>query len=182
MSSHSDTSQYIIKQFTDETHGFALGAFPIILDEQQRVLLAHRTDYDIWNCPGGGVDHGETPDQTVIREIKEEVCYDAEIVRLAGIYPKADSNELVFSFVCKIVSGTFEPTDEADKIGWFSFEELPRNISVAQIQRLADVLYGPEKIQYAIQEKYHTIALAKEGRLAEVTDKLIRDIVQKKTT
>ncbi len=40
---------------------FTIGAFAIILDSQQRVLLCHRRDIDQWNLPGGGVMSGEAP-------------------------------------------------------------------------------------------------------------------------
>jgi 8-oxo-dGTP pyrophosphatase MutT (NUDIX family) len=45
---------------------FSVGAFAIILDDQQRVLLCHRRDMDRWNLPGGGVISGETPWQAKV--------------------------------------------------------------------------------------------------------------------
>ena len=51
---------------------FTIGAFAIIVNTQQHVLLCHRRDMDQWNLPGGGVMHGETPWQAVIREVQEE--------------------------------------------------------------------------------------------------------------
>ena len=35
---------------------FTLGAFTIILDEHERVLLCHRRDHDLWNLPGGRLE------------------------------------------------------------------------------------------------------------------------------
>jgi len=32
---------------------FTIGVFGIIFDERDRILLVHRTDYDLWNLPGG---------------------------------------------------------------------------------------------------------------------------------
>src|SRR5438132_1020880 len=45
---------------------FKIGAFAVILDEQQRVLLCHRRDYDLWNLPGGRVESGESPWDAVL--------------------------------------------------------------------------------------------------------------------
>ncbi|GAC1349101.1 MAG: hypothetical protein NVS4B7_04370 [Ktedonobacteraceae bacterium] len=64
---------------------FTIGAFAIILDEQQRVLLCHRCDIDRWNLPGGGVCRGETPWKGVTREVKEEVGLDVVVNRLSGL-------------------------------------------------------------------------------------------------
>ena len=63
---------------------FTIGAFAIILDIQQRVLLCHRKDMDRWNLPGGGVMDGETPWQAVIREVREEVGLQVSINPLAS--------------------------------------------------------------------------------------------------
>ena len=51
---------------------FTIGVFGIIRDEQNRVLLCLRNDYDLWNLPGGTLEQGESPWQGVIREVKEE--------------------------------------------------------------------------------------------------------------
>ena len=50
---------------------FTIGVFGIILDEQSKILLVHRTDYDLWNLPGGRLESGESPWEGVVREIKE---------------------------------------------------------------------------------------------------------------
>ncbi len=67
---------------------FKLGAFAIILDTQQRVLLCHSRDLDLWNLPGGGVESGEAPWGAVVREVYEETRLRVGIERLAGIYSK----------------------------------------------------------------------------------------------
>ncbi|MER5706508.1 NUDIX hydrolase [Streptomyces sp. NPDC002122] len=38
-----------------------------------------------WTLPGGGMDHGEEPVDTVVREVEEETGYLAEPVALLGI-------------------------------------------------------------------------------------------------
>ena len=68
-----------------------------------QVLLVHRSDYDLWNLPGGGLEKGESPWQGVIREVKEETGLNVSVTRLAGVYSKPDVDEIVFSFECKII-------------------------------------------------------------------------------
>ena len=48
---------------------FRIGVFGIVTDEEDRVLLCHRRDYDLWNLPGGGVGPGESPWDALVREI-----------------------------------------------------------------------------------------------------------------
>lgn len=117
---------------------FTIGAFGIIVDKLDRVLLCHRCDIDMWNLPGGGVENGETPWQAVVREIKEETGFDSAIKRLQGVYTKSDKNEIVFSFECEITGGQKIINDEADQIEYFEIAYLPKNLLEKQRQRIQD--------------------------------------------
>lgn len=115
-----------------------IATFGIILDNNNRVLLCHRRDMDLWNLPGGGCNDGESPWDACAREVKEEVGLDVEVKRLNGIYFKPVKNELVFVFICDIVGGKIQQTDEADDINYFSLAELPDNIAQKHIKRIKD--------------------------------------------
>lgn len=118
----------------------AIGAFGIILDAKQRVLLCHRRDVDLWNLPGGGVLLGETPWAGVVREVVEETGLTVVVEELAGVYVKPEVEEIVFSFVCRVVGGDITPTDEADRSEYFALEHLPPNMSRKQYERIADAM------------------------------------------
>lgn len=51
---------------------FSIGAFAVIFDDRQRVLLCHRRDMDAWNLPGGGVESGELPTQPTAEGISPQ--------------------------------------------------------------------------------------------------------------
>ena len=126
---------------------FTIGAFAIIFDEGNRVLLCHRRDVDVWNLPGGAVESGELPTEAVIRETREETGLDVVVERLVGVYGKADKDELVFAFVCRAVGGQLTATDEADACAYFAIEEIPANTVPKQVQRIHDAVRGhPEPI------------------------------------
>jgi ADP-ribose pyrophosphatase YjhB (NUDIX family) len=147
-------------------HGYYIGAFAIILDDQDRVLLCHRNDYDLWNLPGGGMHLNEAPWECVVREVKEEVGLDVEVERLAGVYSKRNQDDLVFSFVCRVVGGKLTLTDEADQIDYFSFGEIPKNTSPKQVERIKDVLDDKSKtLIMRVQEGPSSISLIKKGKL-----------------
>lgn len=48
------------------------------------ILMVHirRGDHDFWTLPGGGVEPGETPEQAVVREFKEETGLSTHVLRL----------------------------------------------------------------------------------------------------
>ena len=115
---------------------FTIGAFAIILDEHQHVLLCHRRDIDRWNLPGGGVMHGETPWQGVVREVQEETGLHVVANKLLGVYTDTSRDDIVFSFLCSITGGEITLNDEADAIAYFSFEQLPAHTHVHHVLRI----------------------------------------------
>lgn len=125
---------------------FTIGVFGIIKDEQDRVLLVLRNDYDLWNLPGGGLENGEAPWQGIIREVKEETGYDVEVIKLSGIYSKPEKNDIVFSFECKIIGGKMTLNEEAKDIKYFSLHEIPKNTSQKQVERIEDLLKNENEL------------------------------------
>jgi len=51
----------------------------IVKDE--KILMVHHVHAgrDYWTLPGGGVEENKTPEEAIIREVKEEVCLDSII-------------------------------------------------------------------------------------------------------
>jgi mutator protein MutT len=75
----------------------------IIRDQQNRILLQRRSDYGDWGLPGGGMDAGESIEETMIREVYEETGLKIKEYNLYTIYsgPRMkyrypDGNEVVF--------------------------------------------------------------------------------------
>lgn len=140
---------------------FKIGVFAIIFDKKDKVLLCHRRDYDLWNLPGGRLEKGESPWQGIIREVKEETNLIVEVERLSGVYSKLKKDEIVFSFVCKVVSGEITLSSETDQINYFDLNNFPQNVSPKQKERAEDALLrkeepilkiqsGPSSINYSI--------------------------------
>jgi 8-oxo-dGTP diphosphatase len=119
---------------------FTIGAFAIIFDDQDQVLLCHRRDMDLWNLPGGGVESGELPTDAVLREVREETGLEVVIERLVGVYGKPAKDDLVFAFSCRVVGGELSETDESDACGYFPFEAIPPNTPPKHVERVQDAL------------------------------------------
>ncbi|MEK3701485.1 NUDIX domain-containing protein [Paenibacillus sp. FSL R10-2199] len=78
----------------------------IIKDKYGRILLQQRSDYGDWELPGGGMEAGETIEETMIREVKEETGLEVNHYNLLSIYTGArmmytypDGNEVVFVMI-----------------------------------------------------------------------------------
>jgi len=74
--------------------------------------------------PGGFVDLGETVEGAILRELGEELCVEATIGELVGVYSRADDRVVVIVFEAW-VSGKPRPTDEAPEVRAFAAAELP---------------------------------------------------------
>ena len=99
----------------------------IILNENR--IFATQRGYgewkDYWEFPGGKIEPGETPQEALIREIKEELTVDIEVGELIDTveydYPKFHLS--MDCFWCKLVSGHLTLL-EAEAAKWLTFDEL----------------------------------------------------------
>lgn len=121
------------------------GVFGVILNDKNEVLLIHRTDHDIWEIPGGRWEDGETPWGAIVREVKEETTLDVVVEKLVSLGSRPSNQDLVFTFLCKIVGGEIHPTPEADRIEYFSLENIPTNTAPSKLIRIKDSLEFQDK-------------------------------------
>lgn len=86
----------------------------IIFDEQNRLLVFARQRQThilgkvlrYYSIPGGGMESGETPEQTVVRELYEEMLIDIEPLSLIAHQIDEDGQREQFYYLARIVSGT----------------------------------------------------------------------------
>lgn len=88
----------------------------------------------IWRVPGGRLEYGETVEEALIREMKEELNVDININRYLGfgqdhviIRKKLKASRLIHYFECEIVNGEPEiMEDEASEIKWVTLNEMKK--------------------------------------------------------
>jgi 8-oxo-dGTP diphosphatase len=96
-----------------------------LVDADGRVLLAKRpegkTMAGLWEFPGGKVEAGETPEETIVRELAEEVGVETKIACLAPLTFASHAYEtfhlLMPLFVCRRFWGTASPR-EGQTLKW----------------------------------------------------------------
>ncbi|MCD6270192.1 NUDIX hydrolase [bacterium] len=106
-----------------------------IILKQNKILLVKRTIYPFkgfWVLPGGHVEYGETVEQALKREMKEETNLSILNPVLFGVYsdPKRDPRQASVSivFVCKKYKGKVFLNKEAVDFKFFSLSSLPKKI------------------------------------------------------
>ncbi len=110
----------------------------VIVNKKGEILLGLRNqpelieEHNKWEFPGGGIEFGESPEEALIREVKEETGLKVEIVRLLpkvynNVWNRVDGfiNVIIIAFECKIVSGMVKPGDpEVGELKFFKPEEI----------------------------------------------------------
>lgn len=73
-----------------------------------------------WEFPGGKIEQNETKEEALVREIKEELKSDIEIIRYIGVsnHEYLDLEKpfsiTMFAYLCKLINGNLELTEHID--------------------------------------------------------------------
>ena len=122
-----------------------LGARGLVIDGDGRVLLVRHTYSSGWLLPGGGVEFGETIEQSVTRELEEEAGVAVTgPLELFGIY----SNHAVFPGDHVVIyvaphwrqARTTTPNSEIAEVGFFAPDALPESTTPGTRRRIAEML------------------------------------------
>lgn len=137
-----------------------VAAYALITDDAGRLLLPHwHQGPGGWTLPGGGIDPGEDPADGVLREVREETGFEAEIEELLGIdnmiipgdrrlsaeKQGVPMQALRIVYRARITGGelTVEQGGSTDDVAWFTQEEIDglKRVSLVDVgRRLAGLI------------------------------------------
>ena len=96
----------------------------MVVEYEGKIVFAHNTAWqgDFYGLITGFVDHGESPDECAVREVKEELDLDAEPPTLIGVYGFARLNQVIIGYHVK-ATGTITLNEELDRYKLVAPEE-----------------------------------------------------------
>lgn len=131
-----------MKRYTGKT------STAIIPYPDNKILLIKRNTRPFvgyWALPGGRMDPGETIEQTVIREVKEETGLEGKIVSIVGEYvEKGVKDDIDYEyyptcFVVEPVGGELKKQDsEVQQMQLFCINALPSPLAFVHDEMIKD--------------------------------------------
>jgi len=109
-----------------------------LIEDGDRMLLARSPHFapGVYSTLAGFVEPGESLEEAVVREVREEVGVELADVRYFGSQPWPFPNSLMVGFLARYAGGALRlQEDEIEDARWFTADDLPRLPSPMSIAR-----------------------------------------------
>ena len=129
------------------SRGMTLGVRGVVLNAAGEVFLVRHTYVAGWHLPGGGVEVGETLEQALAKELREEgmILLSGPAVLHGVFFNRAMSRrDHVAVFVVRdfVQDGVKRPDREIAEAGFFALDALPEGTTGATRRRLGEIAGG----------------------------------------
>jgi mutator protein MutT len=110
-----------------------------VIIQNKKVLVERSKGKNFFIPPGGRLERGETPKQSLIRELKEELqieVSESDLIEFESYFKKAGGQEdydvKMDLFIVKNWNGEIKSDSEVEEILWID-SNIPKNISIGSI-------------------------------------------------
>lgn len=96
-----------------------------VVNEQEEIALLRQNYVSTINyvCVAGHMKSAESAEETVTREVKEEIGQDVEQLIYIRSYPYEKKNLLMLGFLAKVNKKDFKLSGEVDSVEWFPLSD-----------------------------------------------------------
>lgn len=124
--------------------GMTLGVRGAVLNDRGEVFLVRHSYTPGWHLPGGGVEVGETLDEALAKELREEGCVTltgAPVLHGVCFNRRASRRDHVAVYVVRdfVVAGEKQPDREIVEARFFPLADLPEGTTPATRRRLEEI-------------------------------------------
>jgi 8-oxo-dGTP diphosphatase len=125
------------------THLVSVAA--LVTNDRDEILLV-KSPWRGWEYPGGLIEPGETFQEALHREIREEAGVEIEITGFVGICKNIERNIVNIDFTAKYLSGELRTSEESTEVVWVTPEQAFQMITFPLTKkRLENMLSGREE-------------------------------------
>lgn len=122
------------------TQKMITGVFGLAYDGNGKFLLTQRIDTENagahmkWQIPGGGMEFGEQPEQTAVRELQEEIKCTPQIIQdrptvVVSVWPAKAGEDIEYhvtliTYLVTVGDQIPQATDESFDCKWYTVDEV----------------------------------------------------------
>lgn len=126
-------------------HNHFVSCAALVTNKDGKILLVN-SPWRGWEYPGGLMEPGETFQECLHREVREETGVEIEITGFVGICKNIEKNIVNIDFTARYVSGALTPSEESTEVIWATPEEAMALITFPLTKkRLHNMLSGREE-------------------------------------
>ncbi|MRH41514.1 NUDIX domain-containing protein [Aquibacillus halophilus] len=131
-----------IEKIRDKVGNYPLilnSAGAIINNSDEQILFEYRKDTENWGIPGGYMEPGESFEETINRELMEELAVEVVHLKIYDVfsgkeyyheYPNGDKVYSIIALFEAKISGDFQvDNNEISRVKFFDHNDLPKNMT-----------------------------------------------------
>lgn len=122
-----------------------LAAAAVVVRDGRLLLLEDR--WGRWGLPSGFLEDGEAPEETIRREVLEELGVECEVLaplRAAVDWQGPEGSVFVlFHYAVRLRGDNFAPNEEVVRFQWVAFDDIKRYKVWPNVLRLAEEIGKP---------------------------------------
>ena len=148
----------VVRELLSRDAGYATPKVDVrgVVFREGKLLLVRERQEGRWSLPGGWADVGESPAESVAREVRDESGFETRPLKVLAVFdrtkhphhPPFPFHVYKLFFLCRILAGQAKTSAETDAVGFFGEAEIPElslsRVTPWQIQRCFEHLRNPD--------------------------------------
>ena len=135
----------------------------LITNDKGEILLVN-SPWRGWEYPGGLIEPGETFQEALHREVREEAGIEIEITGFIGICKNIERDIVNIDFTARYIGGNLRTSEESTEVIWATPEQAMEMITFPLTRkRLVNMLSGREEAVFFCFERENGFSVQEDS-------------------